>query len=153
MTLINLYRLLEFCLSSDLVKYISFQRTQKHLISWVPACNSLLLFNSFETAVISEQLYLTFSQFGIFAEYFLPPVPLATPTAVSLVSHEILMPLSLQKYVFWKAQYWNLIQSPSLLLTRLQTDQNISYRTTILNNYFYIELLVEYISIFLFFNF
>lgn len=51
------------------------------------------------------------------------------------------MSLSLQKYVFWIAQCRNLIQSPSLFLIRLQTDQEISYRTAVLNNYFYIVLL------------
>lgn len=100
MTLTTLYTLLEFCLSSDLVKYISFQRRREHLISWVTVRNSLLPFNFFETAVISEQLHLIFSHFRTLAEFFLPTVPLAIPTAVLPACHEILMSLSLQKYVF-----------------------------------------------------
>lgn len=126
--------------SSDLVKYISFQRSREHLISWPTAHNSLLPFNSFETVVICEQLYLTFSHLGYLQDFFTTSTP-SSPTAVLPVCHEILVPLSLQKYAFREAQYRNLIQSPSLFLTRRQTDQDISYRTAVLNNYFYIKLL------------
>lgn len=57
MTLTTLYTLLEFCLSSDLVKYISFQRRREHLISWVTVRNSLLPFNFFETDIRTVTSY------------------------------------------------------------------------------------------------